>query len=69
MGITDRLTERKWKSNNPADLLPCPCCKSKYIILKTTNGPCVEIYCKNCGITTGCKDSITIAVGVWNRRA
>jgi len=63
----ERLTERKWKSNT-VEPLPCPCCESTKTHLQETNGPSVEIYCQDCGLTTGRRASATIAMGIWNRR-
>ena len=66
MSIQDRITERKWKSDKEVSLKPCPCCGSENV--KLEEGRTNRVICLFCGIQTPCVSSITIAVGLWNRR-
>jgi hypothetical protein len=50
-------------------LLPCPCCGSKRVFINEHLGRgFIEISCEKCGLTTGQRVGVTIAVGVWNKR-
>lgn len=61
---TERLLERKWKSkDDELGVKPCPCCGSSSVDIGSG-----VITCIDCHITTGQRNSITIALGVWNKR-
>jgi len=48
MAITDRLTERKWKTNE-IELKPCPFCGSEKIKQEERSNQ-IKIVCGNCGV-------------------
>jgi transcription elongation factor Elf1 len=63
----DRLTERKWVSDKkepPA----CPCCGSNRISLRHLMRG-AQMGCDVCGVSSGVKPSVTMAVGAWEKRA
>jgi hypothetical protein len=45
-------------------LAPCPCCRGKAEI--DTN--LCDVHCTNCGLTTGVRFRLHMAVVVWNTR-
>jgi len=64
--ITDRLTERKWKSNE-VELKPCPFCGSTRI-KKEERSNRVKVVCSDCGVATPEVTLVTVAIGIWNKR-
>lgn len=70
MPFNQRVTERIPKSSDAPELKPCPFCGHEKIELHNgvEHKHWYQVTCDWCGITTGERPSITIAVGMWNRR-
>jgi transcription elongation factor Elf1 len=66
----ERLTERKWETQTRPGAVPplldCPFCSGKAELI--ADGYNAVIRCTKCFIQTQRHTSITMAVGVWNKR-